>query len=775
MPVLPSRLVDTRSGTGVRKGVVPSRGSLSFEVLGAGPLPSSGVSAVVVNLTVTGTSAPGYITAFPAGSAVPAVSNLNYMTGQTHASAAIVPVSASGSISFYASAATDLIVDVTGYYAGTPGSAASSSTPPSPTGAFAPVTPSRLVDTRSGTGARSGVIPARGTLPFTVLGAGPVPSSGVSAVVVNLTVTDTAAAGFVAGFATGGSLPWVSNVNYGKGQTTSNVAVLPVSASGSVSFYASAQTDLIVDVAGYIVGPSGSTVASTAAGTYTPVMPTRLVDTRSGTGVRRGVIPARGTARFHVEGAGPVPGSGVSAVVLNVTVADSTALGFVTAFPSGGNLPGVSSVNYAAQEVVPNLVFLPVSSTGDVSFYASSATDLIADVAGYVIASSPTVTAMTANSGPAAGSTRVSIVGADFLHATGVAFGGVAGTALVVNSDGALAVTAPPHTAGQVDVRVTTSDGPTTADAADKFTFIAGQYTIEVGISQATVANAGGWANALSGAQTMIAAINDTFNDPVNHLDLQYSFIATSITEYTDPTSTQLYVPHPNANFKLLIADDSDRGGGWYGTLETVVDYWHFGAEHAFSQNSIDGTVHEFGHSRGAIDEYQLDVPSSGNPIDGTQFDAPEPSIMTYPYGVPTFDAYTQGIINQEGDTLEDRRPESVAAQSLPTAINVLVQHAGSPAPGATIALHAVAWDSGTVTTMPSFTATTGADGEVTLPPNVFGRVADGSKPWDITTPMFLVSVDFGGAHSSTWLDVIDASVNRFDQQNSPYLLSVTD
>jgi len=421
-------------------------------------------------------------------------------------------------------------------------------------------------------------------------------------------------------------------------------------------------------------------------------------------------------------------------------------------------------------------VTAPAHAAGvvDVRVKTTAGTSTVKTADHYTFVAPPTVTAVKANSGPAAGSTRVALTGSNFSHASAVTFGGVAGTGLSVASSTSLSVTAPAHAAGQVDVKVTTSYGSSAVATADKFTFVAGQYTIQVGISQATVTNAGRWANALAGAHTMIAAINNTYNDLANHLTMHYNFIASSITEYTDATSAEYAVTHPNSNFKLLIADDSDIGGGWYGSSETVVDYWHYMTEHAFSQNSIDGTVHEFGHARGGIDEYQLDVASTGNSIDSTSFLAPRPSIMSYPYGIHTFDTYTQGLINREGDTLEHARAETVAAQALPATISVNVLRGGVALFGAKVTLYPVAWGSGMVTTSPSFTASTGTNGVVALPFDVFGQGSGVQAPWNIPTPMFLVAVDYAGSHTSTWLDVIDAGLYSFGHAGSPYALTIS-
>ena len=84
-----------------------------------------------------------------------------------------------------------------------------------------------------------------------------------------------------------------------------------------------------------------------------------------------------------------------TAVVLNVTVVNPLAPGFVTAYPTGATLPDASSIDYVAGEVVPNLVEVGTGTAGQVSIYSSAQTDVVVDVEGYV--------APTASGGSGAG------------------------------------------------------------------------------------------------------------------------------------------------------------------------------------------------------------------------------------------------------------------------------------------------------------------------------------------------------------------------------------
>ena len=81
---------------------------------------------------------------------------------------------------------------------------------------------------------------------------------------------------------------------------------------------------------------------------------------------------------------GGVPTTGVSAVVLNVTVTDPNAGSYLTVYPNGASVPTASNLNFTPGQTVPNLVVVKVGSSGMVNVYnAAGGTDVIFDVAGW--------------------------------------------------------------------------------------------------------------------------------------------------------------------------------------------------------------------------------------------------------------------------------------------------------------------------------------------------------------------------------------------------------
>ena len=105
--------------------------------------------------------------------------------------------------------------------------------------------------------------------------------------------------------------------------------------------------------------PRAASAATVPPGAYVALTPTRLLDTRTGTGAPKARVATRATVTLQVTGQGGVPASGVSAVVLNVTAVAPTRPGFVTVYGQG-SLPTVSNLNFVAGQTVPNLVMVPV-------------------------------------------------------------------------------------------------------------------------------------------------------------------------------------------------------------------------------------------------------------------------------------------------------------------------------------------------------------------------------------------------------------------------------
>ena len=368
----PSRVLDTRSSNGAT-GPVAGWSTIHVQIAGRGGVPATGVSAVVINVTETGATAGGYVTVYPDGTTKPTASNLNYPAGDTRANLVTVKLGADGMLAFTATSTVQLIGDVAGYYlSGTPTEA----------GTFVSLDPSRVLDTRSANGA-AGPVAGWSTIQVQVAGRGGVPATGVSAVVINVTETGATAGGYVTVYPDGTTKPTASNLNYPAGDTRANLVTVKLGSNGNLAFTATSTVQLIGDVAGYYL--SGT---PTTAGAFVSLDPSRVLDTRSSNGAT-GPVAGWSTIHVQVAGRGGVPGSDVSAVVINVTETQATAGGYVTVYPDGTTKPNASNLNYPAGDTRANLATVKLGSNGKLAFTATSTSQLIGDVAGYYLAGPP--------------------------------------------------------------------------------------------------------------------------------------------------------------------------------------------------------------------------------------------------------------------------------------------------------------------------------------------------------------------------------------------------
>ena len=232
-------------------------------------VPAAGVSAVAFNLTIDAAGGAGFVTAYPGLTERPLASNLNTVrVDQTVPNLVIVPVGSDGTVSFYTQSGGHLLADIAGYFEVVPVTSA---------GRVVAQSPQRLFDTRD-PAAPTGFVPAGGEIAVKVPGQAGLPTSGVDAVILNVTATEAAAAGFVTGWPGGETRPNSSILNLtGPDHTAPNLAILPVGADGTIRFYTQSGAHLLGDVLGYV---TDGTVDWSTGGLVVPLPPARVFDTR---------------------------------------------------------------------------------------------------------------------------------------------------------------------------------------------------------------------------------------------------------------------------------------------------------------------------------------------------------------------------------------------------------------------------------------------------------------------------------------------------------------
>jgi len=268
-----------------------------------------------------------------------------------------------GSVDIYNNAFdVHCVVDIVGYFQSETASR------------FTSLAPSRILDSRIGLGAAAAPVGQDHSIDLQVAGRGGV-DGDADTVVLNVTVTEPTGEGFITVWPTGTSMPTASNLNFVPHQTVPNLVVAKLGDGGRISLYnSSGDSHLIADVLGCFRAGVGARMMSIA--------PVRLLDTRTDGGASSPV--GQTPLRLPVVNRGGVPGSGVTAVVLNVTATEGNSDTYITVYPSGQDAPTASNLNVVAGQTRANLVIAKVGGDGAVALYNNSGSvHLIADVVGY--------------------------------------------------------------------------------------------------------------------------------------------------------------------------------------------------------------------------------------------------------------------------------------------------------------------------------------------------------------------------------------------------------
>ena len=384
VPVTPTRIIDTRSTSkiGNISGPVGANSTTAVQITGTAPIPTTGVTAVAMSLTVTGATAIGYLTVAPDDTPQPLTSTVNFGAGTTETNNAITPVGNDGKIDVYnvSGGTTQFLIDITGYYTTDTTTTGASTYTPLPD-------PARILDTRNGTGAAKAQIASGSTLVLPIAGnttdGADIATSGVTAVAINITALDSSSGiGQLVAYPDGTTRPDTSNINYASGQADPSTVVVPVGADGKIDIYnqsTGSATDIIGDVSGYYT-------TGTTGQYYFPTGSDRVLDTRAYNPSTLNASPLSVGGSFTL----PIPATAVAAdptLVLNITVTDETGNGNLDVYPAGESTPVASALNWSGDQTVANLDTAASTADGGVDFLDQGGTgtiDVIVDTDGYL-------------------------------------------------------------------------------------------------------------------------------------------------------------------------------------------------------------------------------------------------------------------------------------------------------------------------------------------------------------------------------------------------------
>ncbi|ROS75662.1 hypothetical protein EDF24_1232 [Curtobacterium sp. PhB130] len=392
------RVLDTKNNIGGYNTPMPADTWRTVKVAGMAGLPDDGtVGSVSLVATVADIPSQAILYGRPdTNASTTSMGIYGGIDNDNTSFSSVLAVAADGTIQVKTQNSVRLILDVQGYYtANTDGTAP---------GGFVPLNGKRIVDTRSGLGATKATVAGGKTVTVQVSGTAGVPADASGAIVNLIAINTTDKVGYLTPYAADGTRP-TNSFNYAGSTTTGMQAQVQLSADGKINIYnGTSAINLVVDVQGYF------TAAGKSGAVFTPGTG-RVYDSRA-TGNK--IVGANETRAIQVAGQAGVPviGSGVSAIVLSLTVAHGGQNGgYARVWADDADEPNTSAINYDYDTIRTNTITVPLGANGKLDLHnVGAATNYVFDVQGwYANPIAPKVTCPYA-----AGSTTYKIPAADF-------------------------------------------------------------------------------------------------------------------------------------------------------------------------------------------------------------------------------------------------------------------------------------------------------------------------------------------------------------------------
>jgi hypothetical protein len=352
-PINPLRLVDTRNSIG-GVGAPIDRGCTMIVNVGA-DIPAV-AQAVALSMTAVNSEAD-FFTVYPCSNGRPETSNLNARAGFATPNLVVAIPDPNRQICIFSHGRSDLIIDLSGWWSDGPNR-------------FGSIAPQRVYDSRQpGFNALAPLRVREVKIPSSVI-----PANSVAAV-VNLTAANAVRPGYMTAFPCGQSAPDASNVNFKQSEARAVGAIVGLGLGNTLCVIADTTVQVIIDVTGfYAAAPDFGPTA-----VVEPTAGRRVVDSRNGIGGPLAPLAA-GEVRSFDPVAGVPNAADAAAVMLNFVSTDAAAAGFLTAYPCGGAVPNVSTLNYVRGEAATNLATIELGSNRQVCIVSSVATNVIVDV-----------------------------------------------------------------------------------------------------------------------------------------------------------------------------------------------------------------------------------------------------------------------------------------------------------------------------------------------------------------------------------------------------------
>jgi hypothetical protein len=387
-PITPCRLMETRPEYNVEGRTGPfgppflnadETRTLVVTQSGTCKIPAS-ARALFVNVTIVPIGPADYVTLWQSGVSRPPTWTVRSPAGVVLANSAIVQLGTDRGLNIYARNATNLLIDVSGYFTADP---AESSL------VYYPISPCRVIETRPDYRPQPGPfgppsLAPRSTRRFRISESPdcPIPANA-AAYSVTMTVVPSEPLSFLSAWPSGSSPPNVSTINSPDKRIIANSVIIPAGEEGAIDVLAYNRTDLVVDINGFFAPDTGSGLF------YYPVPQCRLVDTANpGLGNIFGppAIPANTVRTVPIRSSSCALGSTtvVGAYALNMTaLPNGQSLPFITAYPTGHPRPNASQLNAFEGQVISDAAIVPAGTNGSIDIFTYQATNLVLEISGF--------------------------------------------------------------------------------------------------------------------------------------------------------------------------------------------------------------------------------------------------------------------------------------------------------------------------------------------------------------------------------------------------------
>lgn len=295
------------------------------------------------------------------------------------------------------------------------------------------------------------------------------------------------------------------------------------------------------------------------------------------------------------------------------------------------------------------------------------------------------------------------------------------------------------------------------------------RFSILAGISDSTVKKYGGFQTTKNLVLQQFQTINAKFNQ-AGVFNGTFEFAVDSVYQFSGNPVNEIFIAHPNFDYRVVYDAFLTQGGGWYGPPNNSIHHsWRWDSfDGIFGSYATDGITHEFGHSRGAVDLYAIQVDAVKNLVNGQSYSEAK-SIMNSPYGETIWDKHSISLINRnEGVVYADH---TYITTAFPDSIGIVVFDSQSnPVPNAEIKVYPIEWYQYSVIAAPLYSVTTNSQGDYFFSSNPF--IPNSSDyPWDIRYANFLVSAKISNTINYKFMSLPEVQNSYFNDISKPYRL----